>query len=135
MPLCAHILWCSILRPLFLVLSQWISYIHPIHLIYIRSKRKHLPNGKMKDTPKGRGRRSVDTLTDAQRRVLREIRDFISHRGFPPTGQELADLLGVSSATAHEQVGQLVRKGFVRREPRKARGLLVVREPDDEPAG
>jgi repressor LexA len=41
--------------------------------------------------------------------------------------------LGVSPATAHEQVGQLVRKGFVRREPRKARGIFLVREPDEQP--
>lgn len=88
----------------------------------------------MDDIPKKRGRRPVADLTDTQRRVLREVRDFIIQRGFPPTAQELADILGVSPATAHEQVSQLVRKGFVRREPRKARGLAVLREPDDEPA-
>ena len=31
-----------------------------------------------------------------------------------------------------DQVKQLVRKGYVRRESRKARGLTVVREPKDE---
>ncbi len=43
-------------------------------------------------------------------------------------------MLGVSPATAHEQVSQLVRKGFIRRVPGKARGIAVLREPDDEPA-
>lgn len=84
--------------------------------------------------PKRPGRRPVEELTDTQRRVLREVQDFIAHRGFPPTAKELASLLGVSPATAHEQVGQIVRKGFLRREPRKARGIFLVREPDDEPA-
>lgn len=88
----------------------------------------------MDDSPKRRGRRPVEQLTETQLRVLREVRDFIVHRGFPPTAKELADILGVSPATAHEQVGQLVRKGFLRREPRKARGIFLVRNPDDEPA-
>ena len=87
----------------------------------------------MDDLPKKRGRRPTTDLTDPQRRVLSEIRDFIARHGFPPTTQELADAIGVSTATAHAQVTQLVRKGFLRREPRKARGLVVLRESDDEP--
>ena len=39
---------------------------------------------------------------------------------------------GESAASAHEQVNQLVRKGYLRRERRKARGLVVVREPEEE---
>ena len=88
----------------------------------------------MDEPTKKRGRRQVATLTDTQRRVLREVRDFIVDRGFPPTAQELGAILAVSPATAHEQVSQLVRKGFIRREARKARGLTVLREPDEEPA-
>ena len=88
----------------------------------------------MDDLPKKRGRRPVVDLTETQRRVLREVRDFIVGHRFPPTAQELAAILGVSSATAHSQVSQLVRKGFLRREPRKARGLAILREPDEEPA-
>jgi repressor LexA len=80
-----------------------------------------------------RGRRPTVELTETQLRVLREVRDFIAQRGIPPTSKELAQVLGVSPATAHEQVGQLVRKGFVRREPRKARGIFLVREPDEQP--
>jgi repressor LexA len=46
--------------------------------------------------------------------------------------KELADILGISHASAHGQVNQLVRKGYLRREPRKARGLAIIREPEDE---
>ena len=53
-------------------------------------------------------------------------------RGFPPTIQELADILGISTPSVRDQVKQLVRKGYVKRESRKARGLTVVREPTDE---
>ena len=83
--------------------------------------------------PQRRGRRPISKLTETQLRVLREIRDFIAQQGIPPTAKELAEVLGVSPATAYEQVGQLVRKGFVRREPRTARGIFVIREPDEQP--
>jgi len=73
-----------------------------------------------------RGRRPVSEITDRQRRTLGEIRNFISLRGFPPTIKELADILGISHASAHDQVSQLVRKGYLRREPRKARAIAVT---------
>ena len=79
-----------------------------------------------------RGRRPVEEITDPQRRTLRELRDFTNRRGFPPTIQELADILGISTPSVRDQVKQLVRKGYVKRESRKARGLTVVSEPTDE---
>ena len=78
-----------------------------------------------------RGRRPVQEITDPQRRTLREIRLFINQRGFPPTNKELGEILGISSASVYGQVNQLVRKGFLRREPRKARGIVIAREPKD----
>ena len=79
-----------------------------------------------------RGRRPIEEITDPQRRTLGELRRFTSQRGFPPTLQELADILGISPPSAHDQVSQLVRKGYVKREARKARGLTILREPTEE---
>ncbi len=79
-----------------------------------------------------RGRRPVEEITDPQRRTLHELRRFINRRGFPPTIQELADILGISGPSVRDQVNQLVRKRYVKRESRKARGLTVLREPADE---
>ena len=81
---------------------------------------------------KARGRRPVEEITGPQRRTLRELRRFINRRRFPPTIQELADILGISPPSLRDQITQLVRKGYVRRESRKARGLTVLREPTDE---
>ena len=81
---------------------------------------------------KPRGRPPVIEITEPQLQTLKEIRRFIDQRGFPPAIKELADILGISTASAHGQVNQLVRKGYLRREPRKARGLAVIREPEDE---
>lgn len=73
----------------------------------------------------------VPPLTEPQRRTLRAIEDFIRRRNYPPTMQELAAALGISGPTAHAHVGQLVRKGYLRRESRKARGLAVVQKAQD----
>jgi len=79
-----------------------------------------------------RGRRPVQEITEPQRRTLKEIGLFTNRRGFPPTMKELADILGISHASAHGQVNQLVRKGYLKREPRKARGIAIIREPEDD---
>ena len=63
---------------------------------------------------------------------MKEIRLFTNRRGFPPTMKELADILGISHASVHGQVNQLVRKGYLKREPRKARGIAIVREPEND---
>ena len=84
--------------------------------------------------PKRRGRRPVEELTDSQRRVLREIQDFVAQRDFPPTGKELATRLGISTATAHEQICQLVRKGFLQARAAQSARIFLARLPDDRPA-
>ncbi len=79
---------------------------------------------------KKRGRPVEDQITEVQQRTLRELAAFIEWMGYPPTMSELGAKLGITSASAHNLIMQLERKGFVRREPRKARSLSVVREPE-----
>jgi repressor LexA len=79
-----------------------------------------------------RGRPHVDEITDVQRNALKEVRDYIAARTYPPTMNELGDLLGVTTASAHQLVKQLERKGYVSREPRKARSLKVVRDLQEQ---
>jgi repressor LexA len=73
-------------------------------------------------------RSEPDQISPGQRRALHTIRTFLARKQFPPTLQELAELLDVSAATVHQHVTALVRKGYLAREPRKARGLKVLRE-------
>lgn len=73
------------------------------------------------------GRPLVNGLTPSQETVLNEIQRLISAKHIPPTMVELALSLGMTAASAHESVNQLVRKGYVEREARKARSLRVVR--------
>ncbi|MCD6338078.1 MAG: MarR family transcriptional regulator, partial [Verrucomicrobia bacterium] len=99
-----------------------------IKVAVVKSNRTKGPAKRRKGGP---GRRPIVSITERQRRTLREIRDYIARKGYPPTIQELAEILGITHASAHAQVSQLVRKGYLRREPRKAQGLAVVREPED----
>ncbi len=78
-----------------------------------------------------RGRPPSHEISAPQRRTLKEIILFRDGRGFPPTVKELADILEISPPSAHGQVNQLVRKGYLRRDPGQARGISVLREPGD----
>ena len=66
-------------------------------------------------------------VTDPQVKTLRAICEILEVTGLPPTVKELADALGVSHASAHEQIAQLVRKGDLRKEERKARSIVIVK--------
>jgi repressor LexA len=79
-----------------------------------------------------RGRPHEEQITDVQRNALKEVRDYIAARKYPPTMSELGDLLGVTAASAHQLIKQLENKGYVSREPRKARSLKVVRDLQEQ---
>jgi repressor LexA len=85
-----------------------------------------------KTAKRGRGRPVVDGITPKQRTTLRAIRDLLAQRGQPPTIQELADELGITGPSAFASVNQLIRKGYLRREANKSRGISIAREPQDE---
>ena len=72
------------------------------------------------------GRPRSDEITSSQQRTLDEIKRYIARHNMPPTMRELAELMGVNSASAYDQVNQLVRKGRLKREARKSRSLSVV---------
>ncbi|MEW4530626.1 transcriptional repressor LexA [Maioricimonas sp. JC845] len=85
-----------------------------------------------KQPKRGRGRPPVEEITPKQRETLRAVRGFLAQRGHPPTIGELAELLEVTRPTAHASVKQLVRKGYLKREPNKRRGISIAREPVGE---
>ena len=82
-----------------------------------------------------RGRPPVDGLTHAQLRTFNAIRSLIALRGNVPTIRELSAELGVTPGSVQGHISQLVRKGYVRRNPRKARSLELTSNPaQDDPA-
>ena len=68
-----------------------------------------------------------DNLTDVQKRLLAFFLDFLDRHGMAPSHREIAEELGFSgvrAATYH--LGQLEAKGYLEREPRKARGVRLT---------
>jgi len=88
------------------------------------AKKKRAGGGE--STRRG-GRPPIERITAPQQRTLAAIRSYIARRGYPPTIKELGEALGIAPASAHEQVNQLVRKGYLRRDPGKARSLEIVK--------
>ena len=85
-----------------------------------------------KTAQRRRGRPPAEEITPKQRETLRAVRAYLAQRGHPPTIGELAELLNISGPTAYASVNQLVRKGYLKREPNKRRGISIAREPRDE---
>ena len=84
-------------------------------------------------TSHNRGKRPIEEITEPQRRTLHEIRLFTTGHGlFPPTINVVSEVLGISHASVHGQVNQLVRKGYLKREPRQARSIVIIRGPDSQ---
>jgi repressor LexA len=77
------------------------------------------------------GRSKTEKITPLQRETLKEICRYINAKGYPPTVKELSVTFGISHSSVHERINQLVRKGYLKREGRKARGLTVVKRPKD----
>lgn len=71
--------------------------------------------------------RNVRNLTERQRKVLDVITTFQGRNGYPPTIREIADLMGLRSPNGvSEHLKALNRKGYVRREENKSRGIQLV---------
>lgn len=72
-------------------------------------------------------KQKIEGITEPQARTLKAICQTLDSTGLPPTVKELAEKLGISHASAHEQIAQLVRKGYLRKEQKKARSIVVVK--------
>ena len=80
-----------------------------------------------------RGRPLVKTLTDSQARILREIESFIREQSISPTTGELAERLGMTAQSVSEQLQRLERNGYLQRQPKTARSLVVLRSAEPRP--
>lgn len=68
------------------------------------------------------------TLAPVQRQTLEFLRNFIADRGYAPTLKDIAEHIGVKSAsTAHFHLERLVDKGFIKR---SGDGVIELIESD-----
>ncbi|MEF9521235.1 MULTISPECIES: MarR family transcriptional regulator [Streptomyces] len=69
----------------------------------------------------------VDYLTPRQEEILRAIRQAITDEGAAPTVAEIAERVGLRSASSvHYQLRELETKGAIHREPHQPRGIRLA---------
>ena len=74
-------------------------------------------------------------LTNRQQEVLDFIRDFTRSHGYPPTMREISSEFGFSSTNAAaSHVKALEKKGVIRRDQMRSRGIVVCDEPVATPS-
>lgn len=76
------------------------------------------------------GKKSATEISAPQARTLQMICNILNANALPPTVKELSEALGISHASAHEQIAQLVRKGYLRKDAKKARSIVVIKRPE-----
>lgn len=81
----------------------------------------------------GRGRstpRAAPALTRRQQDILDAIRHHVADIGYPPSVRELGKAVGLTSTSsiAH-QLEILAARGYIRRDERRPRALVIV-DPD-----
>lgn len=69
----------------------------------------------------------MDKLTPAQQSLLAAIERLRKSLRMSPTVQEIADELGIRAPSVHEALSRLEAKGYIRRQPNKARSIEVLR--------
>lgn len=87
--------------------------------------------GQVRPLPDGPA--DVNGLTLRQRLILETIQNTLSARGYPPSIREMGEAVGLASpsSVAH-QLKALEAKGFLSRDPKRPRALMV-HLPDAEP--
>ncbi|MEW6386641.1 MAG: transcriptional repressor LexA [Thermodesulfobacteriota bacterium] len=68
-------------------------------------------------------------MTEKQRAVLTFVEEFCREQGFPPTVREVAAYFGIQPRAADDHLAALKRKGYLRREPGRSRGLSLASRP------
>lgn len=85
--------------------------------------------GKVSSLPDGPA--DAAGLTLRQRLILQMIQESTESRGYPPTIREMGEAVGLASpSSVTHQLKALEAKGFLRRDPKRPRAL-VVHLPDD----
>lgn len=75
----------------------------------------------------------MENLKERERRILEFMKNEVRTKGYPPTVREICAAIGIkSTSTAHKDIANLVKYGYLKKDPSKPRALMVV---DTEGAG
>lgn len=65
-------------------------------------------------------------LTGIQGRILEFLKDYTGNHGYPPTVREIGERFKIFWPAARKHLQSLERKGFVRLNPTRSRGIEIV---------
>ncbi len=69
----------------------------------------------------------MDNLKERERKILEFMKSEIRTKGYPPTVREICAAIGIkSTSTAHKDIANLVKYGYLKKDPSKPRALMVV---------
>ena len=71
------------------------------------------------------GRVGKKELTSRQQQIFEWIKNFIHTHRMPPTVREIGEAFGIKSSSVFDLLKALERKGCIKREPRKARFIVI----------
>ncbi len=66
-------------------------------------------------------------LKEREQKILNYMKEVIRSKGYPPTVREICGALSIkSTSTVHKDIGNLVKQGYIVKDPSKPRALMVV---------
>lgn len=66
-------------------------------------------------------------LKEREQKILNYMKEEIKTKGYPPTVREICSALNIkSTSTAHKDIENLVKQGYLVKDPSKPRALMVV---------
>lgn len=66
-------------------------------------------------------------LKDRQQKILDFMKSEITTKGYPPTVREICSALNIkSTSTVHKDIEDLVREGYLVKDPSKPRALMIM---------
>lgn len=70
---------------------------------------------------------SETMLKEREEKILNYMKEVIQQKGYPPTVREICTALNIkSTSTVHKDIDNLVKKGYVAKDPSKPRALMVL---------
>lgn len=72
-------------------------------------------------------------LTEREQKILDFMKKEIRENGFPPTVREICAALNIkSTSTAHKDMDNLMKKGYIKKNPAKPRAFIVLDDDFDQ---
>ena len=65
-------------------------------------------------------------LTDKQKRIVEFLKTYVGEHGYPPTMREIGEYFGFTWPAARGHLAAIEKKGAIRMNPMKSRGIEVI---------